>query len=108
MTNPYADFVKSLTDEQLDNLYQLHVDDNPSLVEAVADEYESRERRTSLTFYTPHIDEFKRLLAEEEGEIKFAHTVIASLRNYRMAPGWSSELEAAFKTLIIELVEQIS
>lgn len=112
LNNPYTDFVKSLTDEQLDTLWASMQDveqGDGELWQAAANEWESRERSTKLTFYTPHVDEFKRLLAEEQRDsVVFAQTVIANLSNVRLAPGWSPELEAAFKILIIELVEQIT
>jgi hypothetical protein len=102
------DFVKSLSDEQLDDLFQVIEDDGSELCDAVHAEYFGRERRTSLTFYTPHVDEFKQLLrAETTTPPRFAAHVAQHLTELRLAPGWSPELEAAFKILMIELAVQI-
>lgn len=100
----YSDFVKSLTDKQLDVAFEALPDMilPGSLEDVIYDEYLSRERSIKLSFYTPHIEDFKRLYAaENEGNP-------LRLAPVRLFPGWSHELEAAFKTLINELLENLT
>lgn len=105
--NPYTDFVRSLSDAQLDALYELAIVDD-DLEVAVHHEYETRERRTHLTFYTPNIAVMKHLLTTEQ-PYRGAFIVAAKLAfvDKRLFNGWSDEIETAAKTLFLELLEQL-
>lgn len=109
--NPYTTFVRSLSDEQLDNLIQLNSQVDAyygDLERAAEDEAETRERYTKVTFYTPHIENFKRILAAEKpANVDFPAIVANRLAHCRFMLAWSHELENALKVLIIEMVEQL-
>lgn len=119
--NPYSDFVKSLTDAQLDAAYNLLSDtfELDSLEMAIYDEWEQRERATHLTVYTPDLDEFRRLLAIEGGDGEtflyaparrnelFLEHLTKRLQGYRLLPGWGRPLEAALVKILIQLAEQL-
>lgn len=108
--NPYTERVKAFTDEQLDTLYQI-TQEFPNQVgqfdEAVITEWESRERSTKLTFYTPDVTKARHLLEDEQEEVTFAYSAAYSLQGKHLFNGWSPELEAAVVKLIIQLIEQL-
>lgn len=109
----YDDFINSLSDTQLELAYLATEEDKDTLSIAIADAYWNRGQKT-VKFIVKQslVEEFQRLLAldmlpEAQNKAVFQRQTRALLEQKRLLNGWTHDLEAAFKAIIYEVLEQL-